>query len=245
MIKKVYAHRSYGFLIVFIMVCALLLGSCSSLFQQADLSDQDADSQEGLADPVELDEIVIGTEDPNDDLEGIDISVTSQLLQCPNYTQYFIVEVAHILTMEGPGLLIREESGTPNVFNFMVQDGVVLPSDISDSQIPLILSGHVEHCQIHGGGMLSADISGSCVNDRLVLSIKEQRQEWDFSFDCDQQPYIPDVFPSSAPEIQHSFRIDTAGDTYVLEADAGLVSFYYSWTVMPDPDLGVIPLVEP
>jgi hypothetical protein len=221
-----------------LLVSAIMLGSCIPLFGLDGLADQEAD---GLSDPVPIDEIDIGGED---ELE-IDISVTSQRLPCPSYTQYFLVDYAHILTLEGPGLELREESGEPHVFSFLVSDGQVSQSEFIASEIPLNISGQIQGCSLAGNGIISANISGTCTNDRLELKIVEERLDWGFSFtNCDQQPAIPDSFPGSAPEIQHSFIIDTAGDNYFLQADAGMVSFYYSWTVIPDPDFGVVPPLQ-
>ena len=45
----------------------------------------------------------------------------------------------------------------------------------------------------------------------------------------------------SAPEGQFNFKLQEEGDTQVLEADTGILSVYYSWT-LHEYGLAIVPL---
>lgn len=128
-------------------------------------------------------------------------------------------------------------------FFFTVHEDGTVDSDDFENLVSVSISGTFDDCVLEGNGELKADILGLCSEGIASLLISEHWVALSTTSTCpNQEPQsinIEGFF--SAPEDQFDFNLNEDGDTQVLEADTGILSVYYSWT-LHEYGLAIVPI---
>jgi hypothetical protein len=162
---------------------------------------------------------------------------------CPEVDMVYQLDYIHEVVQNMPSAHF-EHIAEPDAAFFLTThgDGTVDGDDF-ENLVLVSITGTFEDCVLEGNGELSADILGLCIDGIATLQITEHWESLSTTVTCPgQEPQSASIEGFfSAPEDQFDFKLTQEGDTQVLEADTGILSAYYSWTLRED-GLAIVPL---
>jgi hypothetical protein len=155
------------------------------------------------------------------------------------------LDYVHKVVQDMPNAHVEHEAEPGAAFYFTIREDGSIDSDDFDHLVLVSIAGMLDGCVLEGVGELSADIVGQCVAGIAELHIAEHWESVSTTVTCPgsdpQSAHIEGFF--SAPEERHGFDLTEDGDTHVLEADTGILSVYYSWT-LHEYGLGIVPIPQ-
>jgi hypothetical protein len=162
---------------------------------------------------------------------------------CPGIDTVYQLDYVHKHVQNMPAAHIESIAEPGAAFFLTIRGDGVIDSDDFENLVKVSITGTIEDCVLEGNAVLSADIFGLCVEGIATLDIAEHWEAMSTTVTCpDQEPQSTSIEGFfSAPEDQFDFELKEEGDTKVLEADSGILSAYYSWTLL-EYGLAVEPL---
>jgi len=154
-------------------------------------------------------------------------------LVCPAEDQMYQLDYVHRVVQDMPQAHVEHEAEPGAVFFLTIRADGTVDSDGFENLVGVSIWGKLEDCILEGSGELSALIGGSCSKGLATLQITEHWERVTTTVTCpgsDPQTVNIEGF-FSAPETQFDFQLTEEGHTQVLEADTGILSVYYSWTL--------------
>jgi hypothetical protein len=162
---------------------------------------------------------------------------------CPEVGMVYQLDYIHEVVQDMPKAHFEHVAVPDAAFFFTVREDGTVDSDDFENLVSVSISGTFDDCVLEGNGDLRADILGLCSEGIASLLISEHWVALSTTATCpNQEPQsinIEGFF--SAPEDQFDFKLNEDGDTQVLEADTGILSVYYSWT-LHEYGLAIVPI---
>ncbi|MGC9332666.1 MAG: hypothetical protein ACP5JJ_00840, partial [Anaerolineae bacterium] len=154
-------------------------------------------------------------------------------LLCPAEDRMYQLDYVHRVVQDMSQAHVEHEAEPGAAFFLTIRADGTVDSDGFENLVGVSILGNLEDCILEGSGELSALIGGSCSRGIATLQITEHWEWVTTTVTCpgsDPQTTNLEGF-FSAPETQFDFRLTEEGDTQILEADTGILSVYYSWTL--------------
>lgn len=152
---------------------------------------------------------------------------------CPGADMVYQLDYIHEVVQDMPNVHFEHTAEPGAAFFLTIHEDGTVDSDNFENLVSVSITGTFEDCVLEGVGELSADIFGLCAEGVATLNITEHWEAVSTTVTCpNQEPQsisIEGFF--SAPEDQFDFMLKEEGDTRHLEADIGILSAYYSWTL--------------
>lgn len=185
------------------------------------------------------------TPDSQDTPTPVSTSVSTPALNCPEEDMIYQLDYIHEHVQNMPAAHIESIAEPGAAFFLTLRGDGTIDSYGFENLVKVSISGTIEDCVLEGDAVLSADIFGLCVEGIATLDIAEHWEAISTTVTCpDQEPQSTSIEGFfSAPEDQFDFELKKEGDTKVLEADSGILSAYYSWTLF-EYGLAVKPLPQ-
>jgi hypothetical protein len=162
---------------------------------------------------------------------------------CPEVDMAYQLSYIHKVVQNMPNAHFEHVAEPDAAFFLTIHGDGTVDSDDFENLVMVSVNGTFEDCVLEGNGELSADIFGLCTEGIATLQITEHWEALSTTVTCpNKEPQsinIEGFF--SAPEDQFDFKVIEEGDTQVLEADTGILSVYYSWT-LHEYGLAIVPL---
>jgi len=162
---------------------------------------------------------------------------------CPEVDMAYQLSYIHKVVQNMPNAHFEHLAEPDAAFFLTIHGDGTVDSDDFENLVMVSVNGTFEDCVLEGNGELSADIFGLCTEGIATLQITEHWEALSTTVTCpnkeSQSINIEGFF--SAPEDQFDFKVIEEGDTQVLEADTGILSVYYSWT-LHEYGLAIVPL---
>lgn len=164
---------------------------------------------------------------------------------CPEIDMVYQLKYVHEVVQNMPKAHFEHVAEADAAFFLTIHGDGTVDSDDFENFVSVSITGTFDDCVLEGNGELSADILGLCSEGIASLLITEHWEALSTTVTCpDQEPQsinIEGFF--SAPEDQFDFKLEEEGDTQVLEADTGILSVYYSWTLY-EYGLAIVPISQ-
>jgi hypothetical protein len=168
---------------------------------------------------------------------------STPLSSCPDVDMVYQLDYIHEVVQNMPKVHFEHIAEPDATFFLTIHEDGTVDSDDFNNIVLVSINGTFEDCALEGTGELSADIGGLCSAGIATISITEHWEAISTTVTCPgnepQSSNIEGFF--SAPEDQFEFELKDEGDTQVLEADTGILSVYYSWT-LHEYGLAIVPL---
>jgi hypothetical protein len=162
---------------------------------------------------------------------------------CPEVDMVYQMDYIHEVVQTMPNVHFEHIAEPDAAFFLTIHEDGTVDSDDFENLVSVSITGTFEDCVLEGNGELSADILGLCVDGIASLQITEHWEAVSTTATCpDQEPQSVSVEGFfSAPEDKFDFKLTEEGDTQHLEADIGILSAYYSWT-LHEYGLAIVPI---
>jgi hypothetical protein len=162
---------------------------------------------------------------------------------CPEVDMVYQLDYIHEVVQNIPQAHFEHIAEPDAAFFLTIHGDGTVDSDDFENLILVSITGTFEDCVLEGNGELSADILGLCTEGIATLQITEHWEALSTIVTCpDKEPQSTNIEGFfSAPEDQFDFKLKEEGDTRVLEADTGILSVYYSWTLL-EYGFAIVPL---
>ena len=161
---------------------------------------------------------------------------------CPEADWLYQLDYTHSLVLDQPGQFHLEMVAEPGAAFYLVihEDGTIDSQDLENA-VTVVFTGTIQDCEVHGENTLSADIFGLCADGMATLQINEYyAQGFLFTETCPEGTGTLGLESLvSAPENQFDFDLRQESDQQVVEMDAGMLSFRYTWTLR---EYGMMPI---
>ena len=164
---------------------------------------------------------------------------------CPEVDMIYQLDYVHKVVQNMPNAHFEHIAEPDAAFFLPIHGDGTVDSDDFENLVLVSITGAFEDCVLEGNAELSADISGLCAGGIATLRITEHWEAMSTTVTCPgQEPQSTSIEGFfSAPEDQFDLKLREEGDTRVLEADTGILSAYYSWT-LHEYGLAIVPLPQ-
>lgn len=164
---------------------------------------------------------------------------------CPEVDMIYQLDYIHEVVQNMPNANFKHIAEPDAAFFLTIYGDGTVDSDDFENLVSVSITGTFEDCVLEGNAELSADIFGLCAEGIATLHITEHWEAMSTTVTCPgQEPQSTSIEGYfSAPEDQFDFKLEEEGDTRVLEADTGILSVYYSWT-LHEYGLAIVPLPQ-
>jgi hypothetical protein len=164
---------------------------------------------------------------------------------CPEVDMIYQLDYIHEVVQNMPNAHFEHIAEPDAAFFLTIHGDGTVDSDDFENLVLVSISGTFEDCVLEGNAELSADIRGLCAEGIATLQITEHWEAMSTTVTCPgQEPQSTSIEGFfSAPEDQFDFKLKEEGETRVLEADTGILSVYYSWT-LHEYGLAIVPLPQ-